>query len=294
MGIENNAANGIEGFPELQRYSWLPDPPKEKSFDIGIDGLKLKVPQKGLAVFPGPPGSGKSTFGRQMTFNMARMHGWRTLLTCFEEDVKWRTSNAFQKMFWSQFDKDFWIDGDSDGSGAKWIDEHLIFLVKQKRKLLNGWRLIDIVDEAFRAGHADMAVIDPWNEIDHSWDAKKGNKTDYIGTFLMELKDMAHSHGKLVVICCHPPAQIIRAKRMQKNQYYEISDIAESSHFGNKSDLGLVFWYEPKLKRTILNVDKVKNQEAWGRRQGYSLKFNVTKELFTVDKVGWENIYAEE
>ena len=76
---------------EICRMDDVPDAGPVETFRTGFGGLdehgwRLVTP----AFMPviGPYGSGKSVFLRQLLVNLWRIHGWRFLLTSFEEKIK--------------------------------------------------------------------------------------------------------------------------------------------------------------------------------------------------------------
>ena len=78
-------------FDEVARLDDIPEPGPTQVYATGFPeldrhGLRLSTP----AFMPivGPYGSGKSIFLRQLLINLWRLHGWRFLLSSFEEKVK--------------------------------------------------------------------------------------------------------------------------------------------------------------------------------------------------------------
>src|SRR5262249_27758740 len=151
---------------------------------------------------------------------------------------------------------------------TEWLRRSVVFIQKKKRELMTGRRLIEVIEYAVKVYGLNMVIIDPFNEIDHSFD-RSTQKTEYIANFIMELKDLSDSY-KIVIICsCHPPSEVMRYRMRSENTIYTLADVADSSHFANKSDIGLCFWRPNDLENTtIMNIDKIKNTELYGRPTG--------------------------
>ncbi len=105
-------------------------------------------------------------------------------------------------------------------------------------------------------------AIDPVNEIDHQL-PKGMNKTDYIGAFIMRLKQLADDYNLLMICALHPPKDGVE-KRLQKNGLLTLNDGADSANWGNKADIGLCMWRD-LTGPTLLHIDKVKDHETMGR-----------------------------
>lgn len=279
---------------EVATLDDIPNPPKEKSFQLGFPDLEkhLRFPQKGFITVLGPYESGKSTFLRQLAYNMQVHHGWKTALTCFEESAKWRTVNAFRKLHIGR-PMQFWTDQEIRDAD-NWIRHNLIFIQKAKRQLMSAGRLIQRLEFAIKVYGINMAIVDPFNEIDHSWDASKRSKTDYIGDVIMEMKDMADSYRCLLICCVHPPVQSMRAQNSKKHKVFTLADVADSAHFGNKSDIGICVWKANSDGYTLLNIDKIKNQELCGKPTGVELKFNPESEKYSVTRTGWNVLFDDD
>jgi twinkle protein len=278
---------------EVATLDDIPDPVEEKAYHIGLAGLEphLKFPRKGFVTVLGPYESGKSTLMRQIAVNMQMFHGWKTAITCFEESAKWRTVNALRKILIGA-PKPRWTDKDIVDSD-NWIRNNIVFIQKKKRAMMDAARLIQRLEFAIKVYGVNMAMIDPFNEIDHRWGSDR-SKTDYIGDFIMEVKDMADSYGVLIICCVHPPAMSMRTQNNKRRKIFTLADVADSAHFGNKSDIGICAWKANGDGYTLLNIDKIKNQELLGKPTGVELKFHADKEKYTVSRTGWDVLFDDE
>ncbi len=275
---------------EVATLDDIPDPVEETSYHLGFPGLEkhLRFPRKGFVTVLGPYESGKSTFLRQLMYNMSMSHGWRSAITCFEESAKWRTVNALRK---TVMGKPLAHACDKEITTAdNWIRKNIIFLLKAKRTLLTAPRLIDRIEYAVKVYGLNMVIVDPFNEIDHSYD-KGTSKTEYIGNLIMDMKDLADSYGIVFICCVHPPTEAMRRQSSRKAKFYTLADSADSAHFANKSDIGLCFWRPSREGITLMNIDKIKNQELCGKPTGVEFIFDDKAERYKVSNTGWECLY---
>lgn len=271
----------------------IPDPPEERAYHLGLPGLEqhLKFPRKGFVTVLGPYESGKSTLMRQVAYNMSEHHGWKTAITCFEESAKWRTVNALRKIVIGAPRSD-WTDRNIV-EADRWIRNNIVFIVKAKRQLMDGARFIKRLEFAIKVYGVNMVILDPLNEIDHTWNRSELSKTEYIGNFIMEIKDIADSYGVLIICCVHPPAMAMRTQNNKKHKVFTLADAADSAHFGNKSDIGICVWKGRTDGTTLLNLDKIKNQELCGKPTGVELKFDPRRERYSLVRTGWEVLFED-
>lgn len=278
---------------EVATLDDIPDPPKERAYKIGFAGLEkhLNFPSKGFITVLGPYSSGKSTLMRQIAYNMSDFHGWKTGITCFEESAKWRTVNAFRKIFLEK-PEPLWTPEEITAAD-NWIRKNLVFFQKKKRELMTGARFIDRVEFAIKVYGLKMVIVDPLNEIDHQWSAGK-SKTEYLGDFIMALKDIGDSYDTLMVCCVHPPTMSMRTQNNKRKKIFTLADSADSAHFGNKSDIGLCVWQAGADGYTLINIDKIKNRDLLGVPTGVELKFQKDRERYVVSRTGWDVLFDEE
>jgi len=278
---------------EVATLDDIPNPPEERAYHVGMPGIEkhLKFPRKGFVTVLGPYESGKSTLLRQIAYNMHIHHDWKVGITCFEESAKWRTVNAFRKIIISR-PQATWSDKDIRDADNT-IRKFLIFFQKKKRQLMTGARLVSRIEFAIKVYGLNMIMIDPFNEIDHNWDRAK-SKTEYIGDFIMLLKDIADSYGVLIICCVHPPAMSMRTQNNKKHKIFTLSDAADSAHFGNKSDIGICAWKASSDGFTLLNIDKIKNRELLGTPTGVELKFEKDQERYRVNRTGWDVLFDDD
>jgi KaiC/GvpD/RAD55 family RecA-like ATPase len=295
---------------EVATIDDIPDPGEVKTYETGFQkldqhGLRLALP----AFMPviGPYGSGKSVFLRQLLVNLWKLHGWKFLLTSFEEKVKPRYQRDLRRHvicagakydletgeehWWRAADK-----GRNESTRVEWsptaearadaeIRQMAVFLRRKRNTTLDMDRLLDRIEFAVRVYGLKVVVIDPVNEIDHQV-GKGESKTDYMGRFIMRLKQLADDYGLLVICCAHPPKDGVE-KRMSKKGVLTLNDGADTAHWGNKADIGLCLWRDLDGP-TLLHIDKVKDHESMGKPTLAEMELDLALNKFTVTRVGYD------
>ncbi|WP_299477048.1 AAA family ATPase [uncultured Paracoccus sp.] len=280
---------------EISRLSDIPEAPDAQTYETGIRGLDeigIRMVRPMFWPIIGPYGSGKSILARQLAANFWKLHGWRTLVTVFEEKVKPRMRRDFRRHF---CDHAHSIMTDEDEARADLeIEKALMFLRRPRRERLDAGRLFDRIEYACRVYGLDVVMIDPVNEIDHQV-GRGESKTDYMGRFMMDLKALADDYGLIVMLLAHPPKDGT-ASRNSKGKIYTLNDGADTAHYGNKADMGWTVWRPFRdlgtgaTAPTYLNIDKTKDHEIMGKPTLATLHLKGCS--FVVGKTGFE-AYAE-
>jgi twinkle protein len=154
-------------------------------------------------------------------------------------------------------------------------------------------QLLDRLEFAVRVHGVRVIAIDPVNEIDHQV-PKNESKTDYMGRFIMTLKQLADDHGLLVICCAHPPKDGVE-KRLAKRSVLTLNDGADTAHYGNKSDIGWCIWRRDLSDGapTYLNIDKLKDHESLGKPTLAALVLDQRKGAFVVARTGYDVLGKE-
>lgn len=196
----------------------------------------LKVYHPALMVVTGFANGGKSTWTMQLAANLARLHGWGIALASFEM----RSSSVVRSLKAAYLRKPMrqWSREEEDRA-EQFVRERFTFIApglgESDEQASMDW-LIDRMRVAVIRYGARVIVIDPWNEIEH--DRAQGESiTDYTGRALRRLKRFAHQYGCLVVVVAHPSKGAALNKDGEDLTLY---DIADSAHWANKPDIGVV------------------------------------------------------
>lgn len=294
---------------EVATIDDIPDPGAETAYKSGFEkfddhGFRIALP----AFMPiiGPYGSGKSVFLRQLLVNLWRLHGWKFLLTSFEEQVKPRYLRDLRRhlicsgpendpetgeVLWRVYSGRVDFTDEAIARADAEIRKSAVFLRRKRNATLDLKRLLDRIEFAVRVHGVKVVAIDPVNEIDHQ--VPKGeSKTDYMGRFIMALKALADDYGLLMICALHPPKDGVE-KRLSKNGLLTLNDGADTAHWGNKADIGFCLWRNLDGP-TYVHADKLKDHEVMGKPFLAELNFHEATGKFTVGEMGYHVIGRNE
>jgi archaellum biogenesis ATPase FlaH len=274
---------------EVATIDDIPDPGPEKTYETGfkkLDHKGIRFVKPAFMSVIGPYGSGKSVLLRQLSVNLWQLHGWRTLITSFEERVKPRMQRDLRRHIIG-CPIEMWDDKDI-AEADDVIRKAFRFLRRSRTTRLDLDRLLNRIEYAVQVYGVDVVIIDPVNEIDHSV-PKHQSKTDYMGDFIMALKALADDYNLLVICAAHPPKDGV-AKRFAKGQLLTLNDGADTSHWGNKSDIGWCVWRPNMEGPTLLHIDKVKDYETMGKPTLAELELDAARNKFEVTRMGYDII----
>lgn len=284
---ENLSASRPMWTDEVATIDDIPDPGEEKTYETGfkkLDHWGIRFVRPAFMSVIGPYASGKSVLLRQLSVNLWRLHGWRTLITSFEERVKPRMQRDLRRHLIG-VPIDMWDDRDVAAADDE-IRKAFRFLRRKRTSRLDLDRLMDRIAYAVQVYGVDVVMIDPVNEIDHSV-PRHQSKTDYMGDFIMQLKALADDYNLLVICAAHPPKDGVE-KRLSKGKLLTLNDGADTSHYGNKSDIGWCVWRPDFEGPTLLHIDKLKDHETMGKPTLAELVLDPKRNKFEVNRLGYD------
>ncbi len=277
---------------EIAGIDDVPDVTDEKLFETGFmaldeHGFRITLP----AFMPiiGPYGSGKSVLLRQLLVNLWQIHGWKCLLTSFEERIKPRYIRDLRRHIIGRPIEE-WTDRDVERADDE-IRHGFKFLRRTRNAVLNADRLCDRIEFAVRVYGIRVVCIDPVNELDHEV-GKGESKTDYMGRFIMRLKALADDYGLLMIVAAHPPKDGVE-KRLTKGKLLTLNDGADTAHWGNKADIGWCVWRPDSDGPSVLHIDKVKDHETMGKPTLAELHLLPTLNAFRIGRMGYDILSSE-
>ncbi|MEO0943218.1 MAG: bifunctional DNA primase/helicase [Pseudomonadota bacterium] len=269
---------------EVCKFADIPTPGIEQRYRLGFEpldthGFRITLPC--FAPMVGPYASGKSVFARQLAVNLWRLHGWRFLLTEFEERAKPRFERDLRRHLIGK-PVTQWTQDDIDAADEE-LNESTVLLRKKRRQPLTADRVLDRIEYAVKVYGVKTIIIDPMNAISHrvppgqSW-------TSYMGEYMETLKEIADDYRLLMIPVVHVPKDAVE-KRLGKGKILTLNDGEGTNNWGNKADLGLVFWRDLQGP-TMMNVDKTKDHETMGKPALCELSHRPNLNSFRVTKIG--------
>jgi twinkle protein len=207
-----------------------------------------------LMVVTGFAMAGKSTWTMQLVSQLAKLHGWKAAIASFEMRIHPFVVDSLARPYagWRYRENEL---------TRKWVDENFLFIspdpMKDEECDLE-WILAKAEAAVIRNG-IRVLLIDPWNEIDHGRQRDE-TMTDYIGRALRRLKYFARQFDVMVIVVAHPSKGALNKKPEEVGLY----DVADTAHFANKADQGVVIMREPETEFSMVMVKKVRYQPETG------------------------------
>lgn len=189
--------------------------------------------KKYLMLVTGYPSYGKSEFMDALALNTAIMHNWNWLYFSPESDD---FSTNLRKLVCKKIGKPLIHASEREIADAtRWANERFAWIDAGDAM----YSLDDVLNETrsrIECGYqVDVMVIDPWNELDHSKQAKRDDQ--YISDMLLKLRKFHRKYDVLSVIVVHP-----HAVEKDKNGVYPIPHLrtcAGGALWWNKADYGI-------------------------------------------------------
>ncbi len=225
--------------PGFYSMSELPEPPVNPAYGTGIVGLDdhMRLRRGDLTIISGVPGAGKTTFANEVFSRLALARGFRTIWASFEQRTK-PDHRSSLRTFHAGKPETIMSPAEKAAADA-WIDEHFRFLVPDDETEASLDWLLDMLGAAVTRFDPFAIVIDPWNALEHR--RPQGmTTTEYTGVSIERIKRFARKRRVHVAVVAHPA-------KMQRNRDGEypkptLYDIADSAHWANKADLGVMVW----------------------------------------------------
>jgi twinkle protein len=250
--------------PDIYAMSELPEPPENPAMDTGIVGLKehFRVRRGDLTVVTGVPGHGKTSFVNEVVCRLALAYGWRTIFGSFEQRPVPDHRRALRTFHGEKLEKH--LTSEERAAADAFIDKHFRFLVPHDDTETSLTWLLETMAAAVHRFDPHIIVVDPWNELEHNR-PREMMQTEYTGWAIRTLKRFAKAHRVHLIVVAHPA----KMQRKQDGKYPcpSLYDIADSAHWYNKPDLGVVIWREgadPSLPTNIM-VAKSRYHSEIGR-----------------------------
>jgi twinkle protein len=150
-------------------------------------------------------------------------------------------------------------------AGMAWVAEHFSWIMPSSEDDWSIEKILEIAGQlCLRRGIRGL-VVDPWNELE-SLKPPTMTQTEYISHALKRIRVFARNRGVHVWIVVHPA----KLRRADDGKYPvpTLYDCADSAHWRNKADNGLVVWRDLSAddrEEVQIHVQKVRFRHV-GRR----------------------------
>lgn len=247
----------------LYRMSELPPLPEVIPHDSGFPGLRdhFKLRPGDLSVVTGCPSHGKTTVVNDIACRMASRHKWPVVFASFEQVTqrdhrRWLRTWYCGQPVMSQTSAE-------TAAADQWIDKNFAFTVPGVDDDTTLEWVVERLSTAVIRYGARLAVIDPWNQIEHDHRAYGLTLTEYVCEALKRLKRFAEKYQVHLFVVVHPA----KMRRGDNGKYpipslYDISD-CYSDDTEVLTERGWLPHYEISLADRVACFDLPTGQLQW-------------------------------
>lgn len=227
-----------------------------KGYDIGMDFL---FHPGQVTLITGIPGHGKSTFLKNVIYQLANKHDLKSFIYSAEEA---NTAFALSDMLQIATGKSFFKSAYNERITRSEIEEHIPFMndhFKYYRLHDNDLSMEGILEKArwmIKRFGINIMVIDNMSTVEKSMSNQTDTRHHQIKNMMNDVARFARNYDIHVFLVAHP-------KKMTelKNGIYKIPngyDVGDSSHWFNLPDNGMTVYRNMETKQTEVHRWKVR------------------------------------
>lgn len=222
-----------------------------------------------VTVITGIPSHGKSEFLDFLLVRLNLLHGWKGAFFSPENrPLKLHFSKMAEKIIGKNWDGNARMSVNEKDDAKNYFNERVWFIKPENS--FNFKTILQSVYQLILRNGIDYFVIDPWNRLEHKYGE---TETKYIGECLDDIANFCELHKVHCFLVAHPT----KIKKDKTTGIYEVPtlyDIAGSSNFFNKADIGICVYRNFDLKETNVYFQKVKFKH-WGEGGYVTLKYDL-------------------
>lgn len=232
-------------------------------------------PRKGLfTIVSGIPSHGKSSWLNALCFNLAVNAKWKFLFCSFETQPIEQHACDLARIITGK-PSFVGADGAATDEEFQWAfdqfpDVFQFAQVPDEDMTVEG--ILSYASDAVRDDGIDGFVFDPWSELNPP-SKLVGNYTQFVQQGLNKIRRFTRENNIHTWLVAHPAKFMTKG---QKNEVPTLYDIADSAHFYNKADYGVVV-HRPsdQLPGVNVHVQKVRFYST-GKKGSCALEYDVT------------------
>jgi twinkle protein len=199
-----------------------------------------------LTIVTGIPSHGKSELLDHLMVNVMRLHGWRFAMCSPENYPPERhlgklLAKAKGLPFVEGFDTRMTEQEVSDG--IAWLHEHLHLILPEESVSIP--TMIDTLRRIVHRHGIRGAILDPWNEFDHTRPPHLG-ESEHIGKCLGDLRRFGRKYGVAVWVVAHPKMLKDHTHLDDEAPVPTAYSISGSANWFNKADVILCPWRDTR------------------------------------------------
>lgn len=252
----------------VYKMNELPPLPAHEEIPLRVVPIIIRTSE--MFIVTGIPGHGKTTLLNHCLAEIAE-HDKRVIaIASFEQSPTTEHRKSLRTLFLGM--APHLCSREQVEQADAWIDRHFVFIVPNDdsdEDIDLSW-LMDKMATAVARHGATVIIIDPWNELDHMFDRRQMNQTDYTGFAVKQLKKFARRYRVAVGVVAHPAK--MKKERSGETPVPTMYDIADSAHWANKADVGLVVHQKQGL--TLCRLQKARYRDVHGDPGDYWLRYD--------------------
>lgn len=227
-----------------------------------VDQLYTPAPGQWTLV-TGIPSMGKSEWLDALAVNIAENAGW-SFGVCSPENqpISWHAAKLMEKRMNERL-----VPGRGNPpkfrEAKQWLNDHFHFIMPEEPTLE---AVLAKAKVLIRRQGMKGLIIDPYNELDHTKRKEGINETEYVSSFLTQMRKFARENSIHIWLVAHP------AKLMKDNKgVYPVPDgytVSGSAHFYNKADNIIAVHRDLTNPGAATEVHVQKIRSRWLGRRG--------------------------
>ena len=245
-----------------------------------------------LSIITGIPSHGKSEYLDFLLLRLNMIHKWKGAFFSPENrPLKLHFSKMSEKLIGKSWDGYGRISVMEKDASKDYFNEKVWFIKPNKNFTLTS--ILEKVNQLVVRNGIDYFVIDAWNKLEHKYSE---SETKYIGESLDEISNFCETKNVHCFLIAHPT----KIKKDKNTGIYEVPalyDIAGSSNFYNKADVGICVYRDFDKKETNVYFQKVKFKH-WGEGGCVTYKYDIPSGRYyeddMIDRSNWINYKQEE
>ncbi len=227
-----------------------------------VNGLYTPAPGQWTLV-TGIPSMGKSEWLDALAVNIAENAGW-VFGVCSPENqpISWHAAKLIEKRMEERLVAGR-VNQARFNEAKAWLNEHFHFIMPEEPTLD---AVLSKAKVLVRRHGMKGLIIDPYNELDHIRRKEGVSETEYVSTFLTQMRKFARENSIHIWLVAHP------AKLMKDNKgIYPVPDgytVSGSAHFYNKADNIIAVHRDLTMTNAPTEVHVQKIRSRWLGKRG--------------------------
>ena len=277
--VSNNNTNGqIDGIhtaKSLYDGLWeLYEGKTSKRYSTGFKDLDpfMRLVKPSFILMTGTPNCGKSSLTYSIIMKTARKYGFKYMIFSPEHslaiNLKRLIEKYVQKPFDIMFENRCTIDEVTEA--VDFIEKHFFFVDKKGDSPDIDW-ILQRAKYCVDNYQIDGIVTDPYNEINPA--RSNLREDEHISVLISKIKRFNRETNTITFMVAHPTKQIRNPDGLFEVK--SLYDVSGSSHWNNKTDLGVIVTRDFERGQTKVRIAKVREVGVGGNIGETTLRFNM-------------------